>query len=188
MAVYRAQIGFPLNDNLPASMVTINPCYTGTTLPSAWGDSLVALIKAEGSVGSYPFTVKIYDALQPPPSYPMYSHVEGTGSIATATPNELALCLSYYATSNRPRNRGRIYIPSIFIPGTYGKRPTAAQMTAALNWKGIFSGLAGDIKGAVFSERDKVARPITNFWVDDEWDVVRSRGLPPTTRQLATWP
>jgi hypothetical protein len=40
----------------------------------------------------------------------------------------------------------------------------------------------------VYSRREKVARPVTNYWVDDEWDTVRSRGLRSSTRVTGTLP
>jgi hypothetical protein len=35
------------------------------------------------------------------------------------------------------------------------------------------------------SPSDHAFKPITNVWVDDEWDTMRSRGTRPTTRVTA---
>jgi hypothetical protein len=40
----------------------------------------------------------------------------------------------------------------------------------------------------VASTVDKVARNVTNYWVDDEWDIQRRRGYRGTTRNLGTVP
>ena len=40
----------------------------------------------------------------------------------------------------------------------------------------------------VASTVDKVPRDATNYWVDDEWDIIRSRGYRGTTRELGTIP
>jgi hypothetical protein len=41
---------------------------------------------------------------------------------------------------------------------------------------------------AVFSRKNNVSYTVTDFWVDDEWDVMRTRGTKPTTRQTAKIP
>jgi hypothetical protein len=154
----------------------------------ALGDLLVNQVKSISTIGALPFSIKLYDAQKPPPSYPVWSHVEGTGSIDTAAPNELALCLSYYAGYNRPRFRGRLYIPFTLIGGTTQKRPSASQMTLVAEWAKLFRNLPSPWIGCVYSRRAGAAYAISNWWVDDEWDVMRSRGLKPTTRQTGTLP
>jgi hypothetical protein len=52
---------------------------------------------------------------------------------------------------------------------------------------GIFSNLGGvDVDWIVWSEKDKAAHKVTNWFVDDGWDVVRSRRLKATTRTTGT--
>jgi hypothetical protein len=34
-----------------------------------------------------------------------------------------------------------------------------------------------------WSVTDRVGGAVTDYWVDDEWDIQRKRGLKPTTRQ-----
>src|SRR3954467_8574990 len=102
MATYRVQIAFQLDTALPRDAVTINPHYSGDN-PQALGDALKVNLMANANVGATcPFTVKVYDALKAPPSYPLYTVSNGTGFLASTKPREVALCLSYYSTWNRP--------------------------------------------------------------------------------------
>lgn len=152
--------------------------------------SLKANLTASSAVGATkPFTIRVYDAKKAPPSYPLATATQAGTPPTSAAPRELALCLSYYSTWNRPRYRGRVYIPFVFIGGSTPARPTGAQITSALGWKDILTGgLPAAHNMVVYSRLNQEAYGITNFWVDDEWDVMRSRGRKPTTRQLATFP
>jgi len=119
------------------------------------------------------------------------------GTVATSnTPREIALCLSYYAGQNTKRYRGRLYIPHAWLTGAGGAtpggatmRPTATHMAKAAEFATVLTParLNGN-NWCVASTVDKVGRDVTNAWVDDEWDVIRSRGLRGTTRTLVTVP
>lgn len=116
-------------------------------------------------------------------------HIVNTGnSPATTNPREIALCLSFYSEKNSPRTRGRLYIPTVFTGNApTGNRPTVAMMDAVLSFVPIFTGLGGvNVDWSVWSVRDATNRAITNCWCDDEWDVVRSRGLQPSSRRTVT--
>jgi hypothetical protein len=186
MAVYRAQIGFPLDSALPRDIVTVNPHYNGGDAQGL-ADRLKANLIANVQIGaSQPFTIKIYDAKKAPPSYPLATATNGTGFVATTHPRELGLCLSYYAQWNRPTFRGRVYIPCHFLLGSVGLRPTSTQIANALAWKDtLTNGLPSGTFFVVYSRKTGQDSQVTNWWVDDEWDVTRSRGLKPTTRSVA---
>jgi hypothetical protein len=126
-------------------------------------------------------------------------YVRGTGHVGEAIqnvglappstkPRELAVCLSFYADKNKPRQRGRLYMPVELLPGAAtSNRPTTAQMSACFDPMTAFTALGGiNVDWSVYSVRDDQHRPITNAWVDNEWDVIRSRGLQGTSRQLRT--
>jgi len=190
VAIYRAQIGFPLDTALPRDVITINPHYNcDAAQPLA--DALKTNLIANPNVGAaFPFHIKIYDAQKPPPSFPLAEASNGTGTPTTSVPRELALCLSYYGTWNRPRYRGRVYIPlALCGPATTTLRPTATQITKALSFgPTLGKNLPSGAIWSVYSPTDNAARGISNYWVDDEWDIVRSRGMRGTTRQLGTIP
>jgi hypothetical protein len=186
---YRVQVAFQLDTAFPRDAMTINPHYFGDN-PQALGDALKTNIKANVQVGpSMPFTIKVYDAMKAPPNYPLYTTTNGTGFVATTLPREVALCLSYYATNNRPSYRGRLYIPVALIGGTIGLRPTSTQMNAVLAWKTTLgANLPSGHTWVVFSEKLQQGSNVTAVWCDDEWDTIRSRGLKSTTRVTGTVP
>lgn len=189
MALYRASISFQLDSALPRDAITINPHFKGDA-PQALADALKTNLGAVTAVGpTCPLTIKIYDALKAPPSFPLATATQGTGFRATTKPRELALCLSYYAAFNRPHSRGRLYIPAAFITGTGDVRPSTTQVTSVLNFHHVFTdNLPTGHVWNTYSPTTGASNPVTNVWVDDEWDIVRSRGLKGTVRQTATVP
>lgn len=189
MAIYRAQISFPVDSVLPADAMTITPHYFGDDA-QALADRLKANFTAFGAIGATkPFKIRVYDAEKAPPSYPLATAEQAGTPPTSSVPRELALCLSYYSTWNRPRYRGRLYIPLVFLGAASGGRPGGPTITAALGWKDpLTQSLPSGHNMVVYSRLNQASYGVTNFWVDDEWDVVRSRGRKPTTRQLATFP
>jgi hypothetical protein len=184
--ILRAAIGFYMDSVLPRDIVTINPHYSGDNA-QALADGLKAALLANTQVGATsPFRIKVYDAEKAAPSFPIAESVAGTGFKTTSVPRELALCLSYYATWNRPTFRGRLYIPMVFCGGTPGVRPSASQITNALSFYDTLKLPIASHYMGVWSRKMRTFSQSTAAWVDDEWDVVRSRGLRGTTRQLDT--
>jgi hypothetical protein len=187
--IFIAKIAFQLDSTLPRDAMTINPCYFGDDA-QALADALKTNLMANGNVGAdTPFVVKIYNAEKAPPSYPLATASNGTGSKGTGYPREVALCLSYYSTFNRPGYRGRVYLPMALIGGTLLLRPSPTQLSTALGWTNTLGkGLPAGHNMVVYSRHLGQSFGVSNTWVDDEWDTVRSRGLKATTRQLATLP
>lgn len=111
----------------------------------------------------------------------------------TQQPREIALCLSYYAGRNLPRQRGRMYLPvALMSTGAtgLGNRPAQTWRDSALslvtNVNKSFPDLGGvNVQWCVYSPTDGELRTVTNAYVDDEWDTVRARGLRATTRTTA---
>jgi len=187
--IFRAQITFPADGVLPVDAMTITPHYFGDD-PQGLADKLKTNLAAFSQIGGLkPFKIRIYNAQAAPPSYPLAT-AEQAGTPPTSTaPRELALCLSYYSTWNRPRYRGRLYIPHLLFGGTLAKRPSVQQMTNVLDWRTpLTSGLPAAHNMVVYSRRNDASYGVSDFWVDDEWDIVRSRGTKPTTRQTAKFP
>lgn len=188
--IFRVAITLPADGTLPEDAMQITPHYFGDDA-QALVDRLKANLVASSQVGAAkPFTIKAYNAEAPPPSYPLATASQaGTPPNSTIGPREIALCLSYYSTWNRPRYRGRLYIPHLFIGGQCGARPTTQQMTDCMKWKdALTNGLPSAHNMVVYSRKNGEAYGVTDFWVDDEWDVIRSRGRKPTARQTATYP
>ena len=140
-------------------------------------------------VGAREIEVKAYDAQGTVPVYPQGSAIVNTGlAPASGSQRETAICLSFYAGENRPRKRGRLYMPCCVmgIP-TSNVRPLAAHQTKVAAFAPILQDLGGpDVDWVVYSRADDEARAVTNWWIDDAWDTVRSRGLDPATRVTGT--
>lgn len=186
MAVYRASLSFAMDGTLPKDHLTINPHYSGSD-PEALAQALALNLTAYNATATLPYTIKIYDATKAPPSYPLATRTQVGTPTASAIPREVAICLSYYAGVNRPRFRGRLYLPGTWFTAAPNVRPSGAIITAALGFANVLkNGLPAQHNWVLFSKvENKSQGTVTDVWVDDEWDTVRSRGLSPTTRQTA---
>lgn len=189
MGIYRAQITMPMDSALPRDECQINPHYNGTD-PQLLANALKANLIANANVATAPFTIKVYDALKPPPSYPLATASQTGTPPGSPCPREVAICLSYYAQFNRPHLRGRVYLMPRWIGGgTISIRPSDSHLTAALGWKATLgAGLPPSTFWTVFSPKLGSDAQVTNVWVDDEWDTLRSRGLRSTKRSAGTLP
>ncbi len=142
--------------------------------------------RAKTPVG-YGVEVKVYDMADalPRPIKATAAWAASTSTGGIDSPREVACCLSYYSERNLPRFRGRLYIGPFTDAGL---RPASSSHIAAV--KGLATGLAGvggpDVDWGLWSPTRGAFSKITNVWVDDEWDTVRSRGLRATTREPMT--
>jgi hypothetical protein len=109
-----------------------------------------------------------------------------SGSAGVDLPTEVALCASFYATINRPRRRGRVYVGpfhagSVQAEGGDGRPSNALRLNLleAAAWLALESGTC---QLAVLSRADGVARAVTHGWVDNAFDTQRRRGLKSTLR------
>jgi len=190
MPIWRLQTSFGFDTNLPRDQMVITPHFDDAgvgTDPQGLCDDLAAALDT-WTPGTMQITVKAYDAQGSTPVFPQGEKVLNASSTpGTSTPREIALCLSFYSQRNRPRQRGRLYIPGAAFGMTTGLRPSAGNMTKVLALGPIFADLGGpDVDWVVFSRVSNDAFPVTNYYVDDEWDIQRRRGLRPTTRQTGT--
>jgi hypothetical protein len=192
MTVVRAQCAFTMDTAFPRDKIAINPVFelTGAiedadALAEALADALTAWKAAACEL-----TVKTYDVQGTRPVYPNGQAVNDVGIIgASGSPREIALCLSFYAERNVPRQRGRLYVPFCLqsTSSTVGRRPTVPQQQRVADLVPIFAGLGGpDVDWGIWSTRDNEFRKVTNWWVDNEWDVIRSRGQRSDSRLSGT--
>lgn len=190
MATFRVSLAFPFDTALPKDVITINPHFSGQDA-QALANALHANLIAANPTAGKPFTVKVYDAATPPPSYPLATVSEPGTPPGSSMPREVALCCSYYTTYNRPRYRGRLYLPVSWFTAVVNLRPSQAIMDAALAFiKTVFgTGMPASTNWVVYSQVEKKAQGgVNKLWIDDEWDTVRSRGLTATQRVLANFP
>lgn len=192
MPIYRMQCQIAADTTLPRDYCVITPHFEDTGLgsdPQGLCEDLAAGLSAAWP--SREIRVTSYDAQGTPPVFPNGTAVENEGdSPAASAPRELAVCLSFYADRNLPRQRGRLYIPHFLYNSTYSAtgRPSSGERTAiADDLVELFADLGGvDVDWVVYSRTDDEARKVSNWWIDDEWDVQRSRGLRATERTSGT--
>ena len=116
----------------------------------------------------------------------------GTAALtAKDGPGQVALCLSYYSERNLPRNRGRIYCGPYPTPGV---RPQATHQDELSTHAQALSGLGGvNVDWSVWSpttaaEGGDGSKSISNYWIDNSWDIQRRRKIDGTSRVTGTVP
>lgn len=143
------------------------------------------------SRGAYPQevdTVRVtgYDMADAKPRVPKATHTAAIAGIAQGGPREVACCLSYFAGVNRPRTRGRMYMGP-WQQSDCGQRPDSGVRGRLETVAEGISGLGGiDTQWVQYSPTTNTFHDVSDFWIDDEWDTVRSRGLRATTRLTGT--
>lgn len=153
-------------------------------------------------------TVLLYDLEDPSPRPPVFTGAISFTPDTAAYPNEVAVALSYQAPvvagEAQARRRGRIFIGPMSqdagTSSTGGPRPSSSCRTdicAAADALKDDTTLAG-LVWSVFSPTTAGAPPwssgdlatafhaVTNGWVDDAFDTIRSRGVAATNRTLFT--
>lgn len=194
MGIARLQVAIAADSLLPRDAMVITPHFKVTTIPFVVGADWDALADDLAQAvwswigGDHQVTVDAYDAEGPPPHFPLGHAVAGSGAApASGGPRELAVCLSYYAGVNRAGHRGRLYVPATLIGGSFGLRPSSTIQTKVGSLVPILADLGGvNVDWCLWSRTRSVGETVTNWWVDDEWDVIRSRGLRPTSRTSGT--
>jgi hypothetical protein len=193
--VIRAQIAVQKDSLFPADALMMTPHFEvaeGVIFGGADAEQLAHDL-ADG-IDTWDTTtsqvrVKVYDAQSPAPNFPLGEWAKNVGAApASSGVREVALCLSFYASLNRPRQRGRLFVPaSLAQISTANPRPLLASRQKVADLVPIFAGLGGaNVDWVVFSRADNEARKVTNWWVDDAWDIQRSRGLLPSARLEGT--
>lgn len=184
--IIRVQMNFPFDSALPRDVISINPHYNGGDA-QALVDHLKSAIAATTFGSTAQFHLKAYDARKAPPSYPL-AVSDHAGAIPTSGgPREVALCLSYFAQHNRPRFRGRLYLPPSWFGSVFNARPPGAVQQAVVDFAQVIGhGLPQGTFWTVYSRVSDSDAQVTDVWCDDEYDTIRSRGLRGTSRVTAT--
>jgi len=193
MALYRVQTAIERGNDLTIDDV-VNTFYLQDLGPTSDPGNLAQdAATLMGTFRPYPLgvtrcTAKIYDMGQPEPRSPLATKTAvPLVHQNPSAPSEVALCLSFYATVNQPRKRGRLFIGPWAIP-SMNPRPANDPIMLAL--KTLAEGLANlggvDVDWMQYSPTNNLANKVTNWWVDNEWDTIRSRGLRGTSRLSGT--
>jgi len=191
---------FQTHDLDPKNSVCINPTFRHQTwqlgedplpadanaLAQEMADKL-ALI-----TGTIPITVKVYDIEKAKPNFPIGTAVKNPAAaprVISVVP-EAAVCLSFYADINRPRHRGRLYLPAWLCGASVsnmGREVPSAMQTAASDIAIMFAGLGGgNVDWGVWSRVDHAFHKATNYWISSAWATVRSRGIKESNRMQFT--
>ena len=187
---YRMQCSWAFDSLFPRDRLMINPCFQdngATSDPNGLCAALATALQTwAGTINE--LKVKAYDLEGTKPVYPAGQDTKNSGILSTSgQPREVAVCLSFYSQRNEPRKRGRLYLPVQLLSPTWAARPNVTTRDKVMQLGPILASLGGvDVDWIVWSERDRAARKVSHYYVDDEWDVQRSRGLKPTTRTAAT--
>lgn len=151
-------------------------------------------------------TVKYYDLEDAEPRAPVATGLISFTPGANQFPNEVALCMSFQGPlvsgSPQSRRRGRLFLGPLSTTGGTGAtgdlRPGAACRNAVctaadalmsdtslpgLSWAVFSPSTAGPPPWSAGALDDAFVT-VTNGWVNDAYDTIRSRGLSPTTRSV----
>lgn len=170
-----------VNDDIFAALTAFY--NTGTGSPKDWMSGY-ALRTANAS------QVRIYDLADAEPRPPDVRQWTLGGAGGAPLPREVACCLSYYATRNIRRQRGRIYIgplsTTILENRTGDQGIVAAARTGIGNAAAALASGGPTARWVVHSPANgpESGMPVTAGWVDDAVDIQRRRGLDPTNRTL----
>jgi hypothetical protein len=109
-------------------------------------------------------------------------------------PRQVACVLTFYATRNLPRSRGRIYLGPILASQDGQEFILSTLMASALTLgHGLFDIGGENVAHVVWSSMDQPDSPagisgdsphiVSDYWVDNSWDIVRRRKVLASTRQ-----
>lgn len=205
-AIYRTQVSFASDINFgsiaPRDYVTVTPWFRVDD-PSATLDTPDSiandLCKAFTDAGAGRWvranvetTAKVYihdpGSTEDGPPAAVKTLFAGT-TLPSQGPREVAVCLSYYSGTNVKSRRGRLYLPMSvrdFAAELQGRPGTVTRTAAIELGKRLATAVGGPTcSWIVWSKKNQAAHGVSDIWVDDEWDTVRSRGLRGTTRTTA---
>jgi hypothetical protein len=148
------------------------------------GDDLMALWKQyQWAMGRF-LDIRGYDMDDPEPRQQKYLKREQNTGTAAQGPRQVAVCLSYYADRNLPRQRGRIYLGPWT---TSNSEVSSAYVNAVMTLPPALAGLGGvNVDWSLWSPTTQTHTRINHAWCDNSWDIIRSRKLPATAPRV-TW-
>jgi hypothetical protein len=182
---------------LPRDAAMINPVMHNTGgifSPTDWAgltDEWIAAFKTWSGIGTTnQINVKVYDVAGTPPNPPIVDKTVNANAVTgVGSPREIACCLSFFAGQNVKRKRGRLYVPFywLFPASALADRPSSTVRAKVGELAQVLQDLGSvDIDWSVWSKADGQAHAVSDWWVDDEWDTQRRRGLRPTARLTGT--
>jgi len=188
MANIRALNKRSYENDLPRDAVT-NTLHFSTTSDHSTAEYNTFAQELAAAFTGYPYytlagiDLRLYNLADTKPRPVIGNKIVAAGSTASLGNRDTALCLSFYADRNLPRYRGRIYCGP-FGGTTSGTNRPSSQVLTDTKALGTAIAAAGGAAWTwcIWSVMDQLMRPVTNFYVDDEWDTMRSRGQKATQR------
>lgn len=196
---FLGRISWKFHDDDPKNVYAINPCFrhqldildlNGPDWQTLANDLRTAIDGWTVSAGAT--KVQLYELKAGPSGPPKaVSELNPTAYRDTFGPPQAAIALSYFGSQNVKRKRGRLYIPPA-LTGITSAQFGSKLVPAAIRTKvgalvPIFSGLGGlTVDWIVWSRVSQSASKVTDWWVDDSWDVIRSRKIAGTARSTGT--
>jgi hypothetical protein len=192
---------FKFQDDTPKNRAVLTPHFRAQWNwldPTAGTDALALCTDLADQMaflpgyGGTPLTVKAYNVEGAAPNYPLASYTKNpTGTIKVpTTPPEVAVCLSFYSEQNRPRQRGRLYLPAWLLGASSGDMAKVVPVglrSAASTLVASFAGLGGaNVDWIVWSPTAHKASKVTNYFISDAWAIQRRRGIKETARTVGT--
>lgn len=185
------QVSLKANTNFPEDVIT-NTFYLDTDPVLGGGPTDYQQLASDAAdlwseYRTYPehvplLQIKAYDMSDAEPRQPRAFEQRTVVSSAACGPREVALCLSYWSDRNLPRFRGRMYIGP-WQAGACQERP---EDGARISLQTLALGIADlggvNVQWVQHSPTTGHYKTVKHWWVDNEWDTMRSRGLKGTAR------
>lgn len=127
--------------------------------------------------------VRAYDMGDALPRQPRAVKTANAPGNEAPGPRDVCVCLSYYADRNLPRKRGRMFLGPIPKSAMDLRVPAAIRTGIAADLGEGISGLGGiNVQWVQYSPTSDTYSNVTDYYIDNEWDTQRSRGLRPDAR------
>jgi hypothetical protein len=209
MPIARSIVKVEFNGANPAD-ATVHSVYhdissVGGLLPTDWSNHANQVRDCfSGSSSGYgaftiyknrKITVEVYDMADAKPRPQKATSIYTPSGATIWDPNttegfpQIAVCLSYYVDRNIRGQRGRLYLGPFTAPTGNAYTPPAYLVPGAFRTNLITLGHAlFDVGGAnvdhvLWSEKHQASvGKLTDYWVDDSWDVQRRRKVKSTSR------
>lgn len=166
---------------------TINPAPDYDQLCTDWANAVNTCFNFQNN---NKITVKAYNVRTHPHGPPLAEKtINPVGWTVAPIMREIALCLSFFAGTNTKWTRGRLYVPAFWVatPTSVVVRPSGAIRSSVGALAQKAADLGGvDVDWSVYSKTKDTNNAISDWWVDDEWDIQRRRGLRTTARTTGT--
>lgn len=166
-------------ESTPAEDAIVNTLYFNVSGSvdepnyTSLGDDLFTLWAARPWCTGRFIDIRGYDMGDPKPRPQKYIKRQAVAGSAAQGPGQIALCLSYYADRNLPRQRGRIYIGPWSSPA---RNAEASRVNAVMALPPLLAGLGGlNVDWSLYSPTNGTATRINHAWCDDSWDIIRAR-------------